>query len=173
MRISQTKFAVHRYIGVKAMVEQNEKGMFQAITTGYSAILNALETLGLNLTLVARTAAHDMKPKIKAIINQMLGGKNPQSIQEMFDMTLPFFNMFGFKVDLEIPAENLVRCKISGCLNRFLAEQSLAEGKEGCPLCLAAFMASMTIVAFDVAEIDQFKGKANADHCIFEIKLQK
>ncbi|MFB0562037.1 MAG: hypothetical protein ACETWM_12610 [Candidatus Lokiarchaeia archaeon] len=55
------------------MVDDKEKAMFQAMTNGYSAILNALETLGLNITLVARTAANDMKPKIREILSQMLG----------------------------------------------------------------------------------------------------
>ncbi|MFB0562036.1 MAG: hypothetical protein ACETWM_12605 [Candidatus Lokiarchaeia archaeon] len=87
-------------------------------------------------------------------------------------MTVPFFNMFGFEVDLEILGENMVRCKMKGCLNRPLAEQSLAEGKEGCPLCMAAFMAAMTISAFDVAQIDKFYGKATKDVCVFEIKMQ-
>ncbi len=155
------------------MVEEKEKAMFLAMTNGYSAILNALETLGLNIALVARTASHDMKPKIREVLNQMLGGKTPQSIEEMFDIAGPLFQTFGFDLEIEFPEENVLRCKMKGCLNRPLAEQFLAEGKEGCPLCMGAFMAAITLAAFDMGEIDKFFGKAKEDHCIFEIKMQK
>ncbi len=155
------------------MVEENEKAMFLAMTNGYSAILNAIETLGLNIALVARTAANDMKPKIRNVLNQMLVGKVPKSINEMFEMAGPFLKTFGFDLEVDYPEENTLRCRMKGCLNRPLAEQFLAEGKEGCPLCMAAFIAAITLNAFDMGEIDKFSGKANLEHCIFEIKMRK
>lgn len=155
------------------MVEEKEKAMFLAMTNGYSAILNALETMGLNIALVARTAANDMKPKIRGVLNKMLGGKIPKSINEMFEMAGPFLKTFGFDLEVEFPEENTLKCRMNGCLNRPLAEQFLAEGKEGCPLCMGAFMAAITLNAFDIGEIDRFVGKANTEHCIFEIKMRK
>nr|MDO8079157.1 hypothetical protein [Candidatus Freyarchaeota archaeon] len=148
--------------------------MFEFMTYGYSGILNALVKLGLNMPLVARTAAHDMKPKIREMLNLMLGGNIPKSVQDVADNVIPFLNRtFGLEIETEFPEPNMARCKMKNCINRPLAEQSLAQGNEGCPLCLGAFMASLTLSAFDVAEIDQFYGKANSDHCVFEIKFQK
>lgn len=130
--------------------------------------------LGLSIPLVGRTAALDMKPKIRETLKLMLGEKVPKTVKEVADIALPFLsNTFGFEMDVDFSQENLIRCKMKNCINRPQAEQSLSEGNGGCSLCLGAFMASLTITAFDVAEVDQFYGKVNSDHCVLEIKLQK
>jgi hypothetical protein len=156
------------------MVEVKDKFMFEFMTYGYSGILNALVNLGLNMPLVARAAALDMKPKIREMLKQVLGGNTPKTVKDVADITIPFLcNTFGLEIEVAFPQENLARCKMKNCINRPLAEQSLAQGNEGCLLCLGAFMASVTLSAFGVAEIDQFRGKAKSDHCVFEIVFRE
>jgi hypothetical protein len=153
---------------------EKDKLMFEFMTYGYSGIMNALVKLGLNMPLVARTAAYDMKPKVRELLKPMLGENVPKSVQDVADTMIPFLNKtFGFEIETEFPEPNTIRCKMKNCINRTLAEQSIAQGGEGCLLCLGAFMASLTISVFEVAEIDQFHGKPNSDHCILEIKIQK
>lgn len=153
---------------------EKDKLMFEFMTYGYSSIMNALVKLGLNMPLVARTAAYDMKPKIRDLIKLMLGENTPKSVQELVAVMLPFLNRtFGFEIEAEFPEPNIIRCKMKNCINRPLAAQSIAQGGEGCLLCLGAFMASLTISVLEVAEIDHFYGKPNSDHCILEIKVQK
>jgi len=129
------------------MVEMRDKLMFQFMSYGYSGILNSLVNLGLNMPLVARAAAHDMKPKIKEILKQMLDeGNVPKSVRDVANNVIPFLNnTFGLGIELEFPRENVLNCKIKNCINRPIVEQSLSEGDNGCLLCLGAFMASLTI----------------------------
>ncbi len=154
------------------MVELQKRLTFSGMKNGYSAILDAMETLGLNLTLVAKTIAHDMKHQLKEALNPILGKNPPQSVQELLDIAIPFFKTFGFEVEMNFSKKNLITCTMKGCLNKPLAEQSLAEGKEGCSMCMAAFMAAMTLSAIEVGEINQFRGKANANRCVFEIEMR-
>jgi hypothetical protein len=155
------------------MAEAKNLLIFQFTTYVYSGMLNSLVKLGLNIPLLARTAALDMKYKIKEMFEQMMGGRTPQSARETIDTMIPFLNEnFGFGMEVEFPRENLVRCSLKNCNNRPIADQSLAEGKEGCPFCVTAFMASLALSAFTEAEIDQFRGKAYPDHCVFEIMFQ-
>lgn len=153
---------------------EKDKLMFEFMTYAYSGIMNALVKLGLNMPLVARTAAYDMKPKVREMLKLMLGGNEPKSVKDVADNFIPLLNKaFGFEIDIEFPEPNMLRCNMKNCINRPLAEQSIAQGGKGCLLCLGAFMASLTISVFEVAEIDQFHGEPNSDHCILEIKLQK
>lgn len=153
---------------------EKDKLMFEFMTYGYSSIMNALVKLGLNMPLIARTAAYDMKPKVRELLKLMLGGNLSTSVQEVADIVIPFLNKtFGFEIETEFLEPNMIRCKMKNCINRPLAEQSIAQGGEGCLLCLSAFMASLTLSVFEVGEIDKFHGKPNSDHCVLEIKIQR
>ncbi|MGQ9722942.1 MAG: hypothetical protein ACUVXA_16665 [Candidatus Jordarchaeum sp.] len=96
------------------MVDLQKRLTFRGMADGFSTILDAMETLGLNLTLVAKTIAHDIKYKFKETLNQILKKTSPQSVQELLDITMSFFETFGFEVEMNCSEDNLIICRMKG-----------------------------------------------------------